>query len=593
MKNFQKLVITFAIAIAALLLSFVFGQPFAAQVLVSVAGSFLALTMAIEMVKTLRSGRYGVDLLAITAIIATLLVGEIWAALIIIVMLVGGESLEDYAANVAHRNLTALLEKSPDTANVRRNGELISVPVTEVKIGETLLIKPLEVVPIDGKLLSEHATLDEASLTGESRPYELTAGAEVLSGALNQATAFDMETTELANDSQIQKIVHLVKDAESQPATFVRLADRYAVPFTLIAYVIAGIAFALTRDPRRIAEVLVVASPCPLILAAPIAFVSGMSRASKAGILIKNGTVIEKLATARSIFLDKTGTITSGKLKVARVNVWPGTTETELLEYVYSLERVSNHILAKAVSAFCEKHQIKRVIPQALTEIPGMGVTGEVAGDTIKIGRKAFANTPESVNYDTAFYVSKNDEFIGSIVFDDKIRDDATSVISELHTLGVEKVTMLTGDSEKTAQRVAKEVGIDTVYAQLMPDEKLAHIKNETLKPTIMVGDGINDAPALALADVGIAMGIGENTVASETADLVLLKNEISAVPRSIHISRDTLKIARQAVGIGIAICVVLMLVAALGIIPATVGALLQEVVDTVSIFYALRALRG
>ncbi|MDR2977331.1 MAG: cadmium-translocating P-type ATPase [Streptococcaceae bacterium] len=593
MKNWQKLVITFFVAAIALLAQFVFGNPLMARVVITIAGSILALSMFVGMIKTLRSGNYGVDLLAITAIIATLLVGECWAALIIIVMLVGGESLEDYAAGVAHRELTNLLQKSPSIAHVKaEDGKIVDSELDAVKVGTTLLIKPLEVVPIDGVLSSEHATLDEASLTGETKPYELSKGDVVMSGSINTDSTIEIQTTEEAANSQLQKIVTLVKEAESQPAHFVRLADRYAIPFTIAAYVIAGVAFAITKEPVRIAQVLVVASPCPLILAAPIAFVSGMSRSSKNGVLIKNGTIIEKLATAKSIFFDKTGTITSGKLAVSGVIPESGISKSELESLVYSIENSSNHILAKSFVAYAEENGIQPLPTSNLTEVPGMGISAEIDGKHIKIGRASFAGAPDDA-VTTAFYVSSDERFIGQITFSDQLRANAKSVMTELKKLKLKDITMLTGDNEVTANAIAEEVGITDVHASLLPEQKLDLVKSAVDKPSIMVGDGVNDAPALALSDVGIAMGLGESTVASETADMILLKNDLESIPTAIRISRDTMTIAKQAVLIGIFICVVLMLIAATGLIPATIGALFQEVVDTVSIFYALRALRG
>lgn len=593
MKNVQKLIITLSIAIIALIVYFGFQQHFLAQVIVTVAGTILALSMVIEMVETIRNGSYGVDLLAITAIIATLLTGEYWAALIIIVMLVGGESLEDYAANVAHRELTALLQKSPDVGHVKKNGIVQDIEVNKIKIGSTLIIKPMEVIPIDGKLLSLNAILDESSITGESRLYEISSGAEVVSGAINTESVIEIVTTEEAVNSQIQKIINLVKEVENTPARFVRLADRYAIPFTIVAYIIAAVSYFATGNPVRIAEVLVVASPCPLILAAPIAFVSGMSRSSKNGILIKNGTVIEKFATAKSIFFDKTGTITNGKIIVNRLKPVEGVSVEELLQLSYSIEKSSTHILAKALTSYAEGCKIEILMPTEISEVPGLGISAVIGNQHIKIGRASFVNAPDNCDYGTAFYVSRDNEYIGAVIFSDSIREDASTVITELHQLGIAKVTMLTGDNTGTAQKIAAQVGIDEIYSQLLPDEKLKYIKKEKQRPTVMVGDGVNDAPALALADVGVAMGIGESTVASETADLVLLKNELSAIPKGIKISRDTMRIAKQAVLIGIIICIILMLIAATGLIPATIGALFQEVVDTFSIFYALRALRG
>ena len=593
MKNWKKLILVFVIADVALIAYFGFNQPFLARLVVTIAGGVLAFSMLIEMIKTLRSGSYGVDLLAITAIIATLLVGEYWASLIIILMLVGGESLEDYANGRAHRALAALLDKSPEIAHVQTGDKVVDLPLDHVEIGSVLLIRPMEIIPIDGKLLSEAVVLDEASLTGETKPNELVRGDNVLSGAINGNSSIQIETTFAAADSQFQKIVQLVKETEKTPAQFVRLADRYAVPFTIIAYIIAAVAYFISGDPVRIAEVLVVASPCPLILAAPIAFVSGMSRSSQNGALIKNGTVIEKLAKAQEIFLDKTGTITEGTIKVDSIKPVKSGNEAELLQLVYTVEKSSGHILAKAVVEYAETKKIQPLKLTSLTEVAGPGVIGEIDGEEIKIGRSLFAFAPDNLNYETAFYVSKSGKYIGAVTFSDTLRPEAKATIAQMRKIGLENITMLTGDNQLVADKIAKSVGIENVYAGLMPDEKLKFIQNATHRPAIMIGDGVNDAPALATADIGISIGVGSGTVASEAADIVLLQNDLRKVTTSIEISRDTLKIAKQAVMIGIVICIILMFIAALGVIPAVIGALFQEIIDVVSILYALRALRG
>lgn len=593
MKNWKKLILVFVIADVALIAYFGFNQPFLARLVVTIAGGVLAFLMLIEMIKTLRSGSYGVDLLAITAIIATLLVGEYWASLIIILMLVGGESLEDYANGRAHRALAALLDKSLEIAHVQTGDKVVDLPLDHVEIGSVLLIRPMEIIPIDGKLLSEAVVLDEASLTGETKPNELVRGDNVLSGAINGNSSIQIETTFAAADSQFQKIVQLVKETEKTPAQFVRLADRYAVPFTIIAYIIAAVAYFISGDPVRIAEVLVVASPCPLILAAPIAFVSGMSRSSQNGSLIKNGTVIEKLAKAQEIFLDKTGTITEGTIKVDSIKPVKSGNEAEILQLVYTVEKSSGHILAKAVVEYAETKKIQPLKLTSLTEVAGLGVIGEIDGEEIKIGRSLFAFAPDNLNYETAFYVSKSGKYIGAVTFSDTLRPEAKATIAQMRKIGLENITMLTGDNQLVADKIAKSVGIENVYAGLMPDEKLKFIQNATHRPAIMIGDGVNDAPALATADIGISIGVGSGTVASEAADIVLLQNDLRKVTTSIEISRDTLKIAKQAVMIGIVICIILMFIAALGVIPAVIGALFQEIIDVVSILYALRALRG
>ena len=595
MKNWQKLTATIVIAIMALLLEFGFHNPFLTQLLVTVAGAILALSMFIEMVKTLRSGKYGVDLLAIIAIISTLIIGHYWASLIIILMLVGGESLEDYAANRASRELHKLLENSPTIAHKQVNDEYEDTPIEEMVVGDIVLVKPSELVPIDGEILEGNSWFDESSLTGESQPVTKEKGDAVLSGSINGETAVLVKVTKKASDSQYQKIIQLVKESEATPAEFVRLADRYAVPFTIIALVIASGAWIVSKDMTRFAEVLVVASPCPLILAAPIAFVGGMSRSSRHGLLVKNGTTIEKLSLAKTVAFDKTGTLTTGVLQVKRIQPETMTrSEDELLQIAYSLEIGSNHILAKSLVALGESKHIPRLAVSELTEETGLGLKGIINGKTYRIGRATFANAKAENMTGTAVSISEDDVFIGNILFEDKVREESKAVIESLNRLDISHIMMLTGDNITTAKTVGQALGLTEIHAELMPSEKIGILNNlpETSRPMVMVGDGINDAPALALSDVGIALGASGSTVASESADVVVLRNNLALIPESIKISRQTMKVAKEAVLIGIFICIVLMIIASTGVLPTIFGALLQEVIDTVSILYALKALK-
>lgn len=595
MKNFQKLTVTIVISIMALLLEFGFQKPFLTQLLVTVAGAILALSMFIEMVKTLRSGKYGVDLLAIIAIISTLIIGHYWASLIIILMLVGGESLEDYAANRASRELHKLLENSPTIAHKQVNDDYEDTPIEDVVVGDIVLVKPSELVPIDGEILEGSSWFDESSLTGESQPVTKETGDEVLSGSINGETAVLIKVTKKSSDSQYQKIIQLVKESEATPAEFVRLADRYAVPFTIIALVIASGAWIVSKDMTRFAEVLVVASPCPLILAAPIAFVGGMSRSSRHGLLVKNGTTIEKLALAKTVAFDKTGTLTTGVLQVKQIQPEMMTrSEDDLLQIAYSLEVGSNHILAKSLVSLGESKHMSRLAVSDLTEETGLGLKGIINGKTYRIGRAIFANAKGDKINGTAVSLSEDDVFIGSILFEDKIREESKAVIASLNRLDVSHIMMLTGDNQKTAQTVGQSLGITEIYAELMPSEKIGILNDlpDTNRPIVMVGDGVNDAPALALSDVGIALGASGSTVASESADVVVLRNNLALIPESIKISRQTMKVAKEAVLIGIFICIVLMIIASTGVLPTIFGALLQEVIDTVSILYALKALK-
>ncbi|KAF6605979.1 MULTISPECIES: heavy metal translocating P-type ATPase [unclassified Lactococcus] len=595
MKNWQKLTLTFMIAIIAIILDFGFKQPTLTRLLVTVTGAILAISMFIEMIKTLRSGRFGVDLLAIIAIASTLIVGQYWASLIIVVMLVGGESLEDYAAHRASRELHKLLENSPTFAHKKVGDSYEDTPIDDIDIDDVLLVKASEVVPIDGVVLEGDSWFDESSLTGESEPVTKAIGDEVLSGSINGETAVLIRASKKASDSQYQKIVQLVKESEATPAQFVRLADRYAVPFTIVSLLIAGAAWLISGDMTRFAEVLVVASPCPLILAAPIAFVGGMSRSSRNGLLVKNGTTIEKLSLAKTVAFDKTGTLTTGILQVKSIAPETAThSEDDLLQIAASLEIGSNHILAKSLVKRAAEKDLALLEVTDLRESTGLGLSGVIQTKTYRIGRANFANAEDAKVNGTAVFISEDEVFIGKILFEDKIRPESQHVIERLKAQDVQHILMLTGDNQKTAELVAGELGITEMHAGLMPSEKIGILKElpETHRPMVMVGDGVNDAPALALSDVGIALGASGSTVASESADVVVLRNDLNLVPESIKISRETMKVAKEAVLIGIFISIALMLIASTGVLPAIIGALLQEVIDTVSILYALKALK-
>ena len=594
MRHYYKLTLTVSVGIIALILQFGFHQQLAAQLIITLWGSLMALSMLVEMIKTLRSGKYGVDLLAITAIVATLAVSEYWAGLVVLIMLTGGDSLEDYAAKRANTELKALLDNSPRTAHRLVNEKLTDIAVENATVGDQLVVKPGELVPVDGHLIQGTALFDESSLTGESKPVEKNVGDDVMSGAVNGDNAVTMVVDKLAIDSQYQQLVKLVKESESRPAKFVRLADRYAVPFTLVAYVIAGIAWIMSGDPHRFAEVLVVASPCPLILAAPVALVSGMSRTSRNGIVVKTGDMLEKMSTAKTAAFDKTGTITSGQLTVNQIVPQADFNAEQILHLAASAEQNSSHILARSLVKYVSDAPLSPAT--SLEEVTGNGITATVDGYEVKVGKLKFVDpdTQHQSLAQTAIYVAINDVYAGYVTFIDNVRPEAADTLKALHAEGVKNVMMLTGDQQVIADNIAEKVGIDTVEADLLPADKIKHLKNVPAaeRPVIMVGDGVNDAPSLAVADVGIAMGAHGSTAASESADVVILKDDLSRVVTAIQIAKDTMQVAKQAVWIGIAICTILMLIASTGIIPALFGAMLQEVVDTVSILWALRALR-
>lgn len=594
MSNIKKFLLTVMIGIVALILEFGFHQNRLAFWLVAIVGGIMTVTMLIGMIETLRSGKYGVDILAITAIVATLLVGEYWASLMVLIMLTGGDSLEDYASHQASRELRSLLDNSPQTAHRIKGEEITDLAVEEVEVGDLILVKPGELVPVDGRVVEGESFVDESSLTGESKPIEKKQNDELMSGSINGDAALRFKVTKAAKDSQYQTLVKLVKESEAKPAHFVRLADRYAVPFTIIAYVIGGVAWFVSKDPVRFAEVLVVASPCPLILAAPVALVAGMSRSSRNGIVVKTGTTIEKLANAKSIAFDKTGTLTEGKLSVEDIKVDSDHfSKEDLITYAASGEQESSHILARSLVAFAKEKKIDLFPVTELEEITGQGIQAKVNGKNIRVGKASFAGSPiELTNEHTAVYVSIDNQYIGYITFTDIVRKESAATIKALNGLGIKKTIMLTGDLQSIANQIAHEVGISEVHAECLPEEKINVLKtlNDGDRPGIMVGDGVNDAPALAVADVGIAMGAHGSTAASESADAVILKDDLSRVSEAVRLSQDTMRIARQSVLIGLVICIILMLIASTGIIPALLGAALQEVIDTVSILSALRA---
>ena len=593
MTNFKKFALTVFLGIVALILTFGFKQEFLAYLLVIIAGGIVSLSMFIGMIRTLKSGMYGVDILAITAIIATLAVGDYWASLMILIMLTGGESLEEYATRQASRELRSLLDNSPQIAHKVVNDTIVDLSVDDLNIGDLVLVKPDEMVPVDGDVSKGQSDFDESSLTGEARPVEKTIGDSLLSGSINGSNAIYFQVTARAEDSQYQQLVKLVKQSADNPAPFVRLADRYAIPFTLFAYIIGGLAWFITKDPVRFAQVLVVASPCPLILAAPVALVAGMSQSSKNSIIVKTGTTIEKLASAKTFAFDKTGTITQGKLFVDKVFTQDVSTE-ELLSYAISLEQASSHILARSLVAYIAEKSIEPLPIEDMKEVTGKGVEAYYQGHRITAGRLSMgdSSTKAPKTEQTSVYLTKDGQYIGHITFTDTVRPEAKQTLNQLRDMGVEHLVMLSGDRKEIALNVAKEVNITEVYADCLPQDKIDYIRNtkESGRPIVMVGDGVNDAPALVTADVGIAMGAHGATAASESADVVILKDDFNKVAQAMAISQHTMSVAKQSVLIGLFVCLILMLIASTGVIPTLLGAMLQEVVDTVSILSALRA---
>lgn len=702
----------------------------------------------IGMIDDLRHGHVGVDLLAVIAIASTVAVQEYWAAWAVVLMISSGEAIEEFAQSKAESNLTALVDAAPRTAHVvtlpgvrghvhTTGGEhaadvteggfrkvagagdsgvggsaayvsvsgesdkpgtkpydaagehFETVPVDQVKLGDVILVLPGETVPVDGELLSGVATLDLSNINGEPVPREVYAGARVLSGAVNGSTALTMRATQLAQDSQYQKILELVSSAQESRPTVVKTADVLAVPFTILSLAIAGIAWAVAGTPLRFAQVLVLATPCPLLIAAPVTYVAGTGRLAKAGILIKAQDVLENLGRVSHIFFDKTGTLTVKQPQVVRVekpfeNSSPYD-ENHILMMAGVVEGYSVHILSKGIAAAGQKamqelyaryengqrlcaerdlpgHGRDYPVVKNIEEQSGKGVSGEVNGHAVRVGRFAYVTADEAgfthvlgagvaagtaagavadsavgdsatgtaagaskkpeVNSlfaplepdEMAAYVAIDGKLAARIVLRDVPRENAKASLEKLHRLGVKKLSMLTGDKEASARIIAGEVGIDDVQSELFPEGKVAAVKNATedahqnqpawdkvvqrvvgesmtRQVTMMVGDGVNDAPVLAVADIGMAMTDGTSTAASESAQVVIMNDDIASVPRAITIARRTKKVMLQAVLVGLGLAIIGMVAAAFNLIPVVVGAFMQEAIDVVSILWALTAL--
>ena len=702
----------------------------------------------IGMIDDLRHGHVGVDLLAVIAIASTVAVQEYWAAWAVVLMISSGEAIEEFAQSKAESNLTALVDAAPRTAHVvtlpgvrghvhTTGGEhaadvteggfrkvagagdsgvggsaayvsvsgesdkpgtkpydaagehFETVPVDQVKLGDVILVLPGETVPVDGELLSGVATLDLSNINGEPVPREVYAGARVLSGAVNGSTALTMRATQLAQDSQYQKILELVSSAQESRPTVVKTADVLAGPFTILSLAIAGIAWAVAGTPLRFAQVLVLATPCPLLIAAPVAYVAGTGRLAKAGILIKAQDVLENLGRVSHIFFDKTGTLTVKQPQVVRVekpfeNSSPYD-ENHILMMAGVVEGYSVHILSKGIAAAGQKamqelyaryengqrlcaerdlpgHGRDYPVVKNIEEQSGKGVSGEVNGHAVRVGRFAYVTADEAgfthvlgagvaagtaagavadsavgdsatgtaagaskkpeVNSlfaplepdEMAAYVAIDGKLAARIVLRDVPRENAKASLEKLHRLGVKKLSMLTGDKEASARIIAGEVGIDDVQSELFPEGKVAAVKNATedahqnqpawdkvvqrvvgesmtRQVTMMVGDGVNDAPVLAVADIGMAMTDGTSTAASESAQVVIMNDDIASVPRAIAIARRTKKVMLQAVLVGLGLAIIGMVAAAFNLIPVVIGAFMQEAIDVVSILWALTAL--
>jgi heavy metal translocating P-type ATPase len=576
------------------------GDDLAARIVWGAAVVLALVPLTGAVIAGLRRGRAGVDVIALLAMAGALALGQELAGAVIALMLAGGNALEEAAGRRARRDLTALLERAPRIAHRRVDGALVEVPVEALVPGDVIVVRPGEVVPVDGRVEEGEAVLDEAALTGESLPVARSAGEPARSGTLCAGGAFALRAERTSADSAYSALVRLVRDAQAARAPFVRMADRYAAVLLPLTLALAGAAWVLSDDPVRALAVVVVATPCPLILAAPIAIVSGMSRAARAGVVVKDGGALERLARARTVLLDKTGTLTEGEPGVERIVALDGVAADELLRLAASADQVSAHGLAEGLVHDAERRGLHLTLPQAVTERPGQGVDGRVDGRRVTVGSAAWlaergvaTKALEASPGRAVVHVALDGRAAGALVMADRVRDDARAAVAALHAAGVREVAMATGDRLEVAEAVARSVGVDRVHASLSPEDKLALVRDARERPVVMVGDGVNDAPALALADVGVAMGVAGATASAEAADAVIVVDRLDRLAEAMRLSRRALRIARQSVLAGMGLSLVAMAVAAAGYLPPLAGALLQEAIDVAVILNALRALRG
>jgi heavy metal translocating P-type ATPase len=564
--------------------------------------ALLPLTWSVA--RSLRRGDVGVDTIALVAMVGALAVGEQLAAAVVALMLAGGNELEASAGRRARSELSGLLQRAPRVAHRREGDRLVEVDAAGVAIDDVLVVRAGELVPVDGVVVAGEAVLDTSTLTGESLPAVTGCGGEVRSGTSNVGEVFEMRASRPAADSAYAAIVRLVREAELQRAPFVRLADRYAMLFLPITLAIAAAAWAASGDPVRAVAVLVVATPCPLILAAPVALISGVSRAARAGVIVKGAGVIEQLGNARTVLLDKTGTVTVGRPEILRIVAVEGWSESQTLRIAASLDQLSAHGTAEALVRDAHARGLVLAAPVDVRETPGSGIEGSIDGRRVAVGTADFVHasghrrngTPAGDLDGGSVLVGVDGRVVGRLVMGDRLRPESAAMVVAVRRAGVRHVALVSGDRAAVAERIGALIGVDRVYAEQTASDKVDVVRRlrdaDGLRPVVMVGDGINDAPALAVADVGIAMAAAGATISSETADAVIVVDRIERVAEAIRIGRRSLHIARQSVIAGMGLSIAAMAAAAAGLLPPLHGALLQEGIDVAVIVNALRARR-
>ena len=584
------------------------------------------LPIIFDTIKGLAHRRFVSDIVATLAIITAIVTNEAFPGVIIVIMQSGGKALEDYAFRKATNSLDELMARSPKIAHKKINDQSVEdIDVKDIRIGDHLIIRPGDLIPVDGVIISGYAQIDESSVTGEPMSKIRRDGDEVFSGTINIGNAFEIKAKRISEESQYSKIVKLVKKAREDKAPIQRIADKYALLFTPITLAICGLGWILTQNPHTILAVLVVATPCPLIFATPVAIISGINKASKQSIIVKSGAAIEQIDRAKVVVFDKTGTITYGVpiveevLLCNNIGINNGNKNLQfnaddILFKAASIEQMSSHPSAQAITNAGRKKFHNLPLAENFCEIAGLGVKGYINGEHVMVGSPSFiqsqfnmneANNLSNWNNDLLKTISdlqNNGKMVilvsiggtnaGIIILSDKIRDGVVTMIRDLKKSGIKKTIMLTGDSLINAESIAKQVIVDEFKYDLLPEDKVNEVKkiNEKYNSVIMVGDGINDAPALTTATVGIAMGAKGTAISAEAADVVLLVDDVTKVSNIIQISKRTINIVKESILIGMGLSFILMVIASFGLIPPSIGALLQEALDIGVILNALRA---
>lgn len=595
------------VAVAAGLVLWLTGAGFAADVAWAAAVLLALIPLTVSVARDLIHRETGVDLIALLAMAGALILGQYLAGAVVGLMLSGGQALERYASSRARRELSSLLARAPRVANRYDNGTLTSTDIGNIRKGDLLLVKPGEVVPVDGVVASAAAVLDESALTGESMPAERTRGDKVHSGVVNAGAPFDVSALTTAEESTYAGIVRLVREAQSAKAPFVRLADRYAMWFLPLTLLVAAVAWAASGNPVRALAVLVVATPCPLILAAPVAIVAGISRAANRGVIVKGGGALETLARARTLVFDKTGTLTAGSPRVASVETFGAMTADEVLRLAASLDQMSLHVFAGGIVSAARSKHLNLELPANALEHAGKGIEGLVAGRRVALGQARWVSSGRPLPDAAAdlrrriamvgamaVYVAVDGEIAGALVIEDPVRNDTPDALRTLRLAGINRIVLLSGDRQDVAQAIGRAVGVDAIFSEHTPEQKVQAVFHErALAVTVMVGDGVNDAPALAAADVGIAMGARGATASSEAADAVIVVDRLDRVAEALLIARRARYIAVQSVLAGMALSGFGMVLATFGVLPPVAGAIFQEAIDVAVILNALRALTG